>query len=594
MVMFETSEIMGVRLGVPSVLSRLFLGMLTAWLVLAVSGPAQTCKTVLNQREWERSFVEFPRNLDFAAYNPAYQNVRIPLAVHIVRKTDGTLPSGPCPGSPPDTLDHPGGLRRSQLDTAIFDLNARFGQVGWEFYLYGGVDYIDNDFYYCEMTSEAVWTQLVQVNHVEEAVNVYFVPNTGFCGLSTYVPGPGGVRGILVDASCAGIPDNPSTLAHEMGHYFGLYHTHETGFGLECPDGSNCLTAGDLLCDTPADPGLAGRVDTFCTYNPGFEPPPPASCGMEPYDPQPYNLMSIARPVCRDYFTAGQINKMIFTLENLRPELVTELPGCCVGITGNVDAGPDEQIDIGDLTALIAYLYIPPNPVPTCLSEANTDGDPDGLVDIGDLTVLIDFLYGGGAEPAPCDGGGALRGIFPMEVDNYWIYRETTWVNDQLYAINDDSIHVIGTYSDTLGEWWLLNSGLLWLGDTVMVKGDTIFSRYWVTEVAPGFEPFPYAALEYIPPRNELPHEYMVVVEGDIALLRYVNQPDTTIVTAAGSFGNCYYYTGGVFLFQEEYEHYLRPDVGFVYAKAWRRNNIIYTTNFETHYWLVRYRVGAQ
>ena len=67
--------------------------------------------------------------------------------------------------------------------------------------------------------------------------------------------------------------------------------------------------------------------------------------------------------------------------------------GCCVGITGNVDGDGGELIDIGDLTALIAYLYIPPNPVPTCFEEANVDGDGGGLVDIGDLTAIIAYLY---------------------------------------------------------------------------------------------------------------------------------------------------------------------------------------------------------
>jgi hypothetical protein len=66
---------------------------------------------------------------------------------------------------------------------------------------------------------------------------------------------------------------------------------------------------------------------------------------------------------------------------------------CCVGMTGNVDGDLGELIDIGDLTALIAYLYIPPNPDPVCAQEANIDGDGEGLVDIGDLTALIAYLY---------------------------------------------------------------------------------------------------------------------------------------------------------------------------------------------------------
>ncbi len=42
-------------------------------------------------------------------------------------------------------------------------------------------------------------------------------------------------------------------IAHQLGHYFGLLHTW-TGNGEELVDGSNCATAGDLICDTPADP----------------------------------------------------------------------------------------------------------------------------------------------------------------------------------------------------------------------------------------------------------------------------------------------------------------------------------------------------
>jgi hypothetical protein len=88
-------------------------------------------------------------------------------------------------------------------------------------------------------------------------------------------------------------------------------------------------------------------------------------------------------------------------------ELVTinviDTASCCIGIAGNVDGDAEELIDIGDLTALVAYLYIPPNPEPICFEEANIDGDAGGLVDIGDLTALIAYLYiPPNVSPAPC------------------------------------------------------------------------------------------------------------------------------------------------------------------------------------------------
>lgn len=64
---------------------------------------------------------------------------------------------------------------------------------------------------------------------------------------------------------------------------------------------------------------------------------------------------------------------------------------CCVTNRGNADNDPDDKCDIGDLTALIAYLFIPPYELPACLIEANIDGE--GLVDISDLTALIGYLF---------------------------------------------------------------------------------------------------------------------------------------------------------------------------------------------------------
>jgi len=74
---------------------------------------------------------------------------------------------------------------------------------------------------------------------------------------------------------------------------------------------------------------------------------------------------------------------------------------CCQGLTGNVDGDQSEIIDIGDLTALIDYLFISFE-VPECMEEANCDGSIDGVVDIGDLTELIAYLFITFTEPAEC------------------------------------------------------------------------------------------------------------------------------------------------------------------------------------------------
>jgi hypothetical protein len=53
-----------------------------------------------------------------------------------------------------------------------------------------------------------------------------------------------------------------TTLPHEMGHYFDLFHTFEIYFGYEniarAGGCANWNSKGDFLQDTPADP--SGRV----------------------------------------------------------------------------------------------------------------------------------------------------------------------------------------------------------------------------------------------------------------------------------------------------------------------------------------------
>jgi hypothetical protein len=96
------------------------------------------------------------------------------------------------------------------------------------------------------------------------------------------------------------------------------------------------------------------------------------------------------------------IHSMTFQDGEIRGQIENSIPtSCCVGLTGNVDGDPTDMVDLGDLTALIDFLFISFTP-PECMAEANVDGDPSGSIDLGDLTALIDFLFISFTLPAEC------------------------------------------------------------------------------------------------------------------------------------------------------------------------------------------------
>jgi len=55
-------------------------------------------------------------------------------------------------------------------------------------------------------------------------------------------------------------------MAHEMGHFWGLYHTFEEfQYGKDNFESGKCALTGDRVCDTPPDPGPLFEV--YVNYN---------------------------------------------------------------------------------------------------------------------------------------------------------------------------------------------------------------------------------------------------------------------------------------------------------------------------------------
>jgi len=72
---------------------------------------------------------------------------------------------------------------------------------------------------------------------------------------------------------------------------------------------------------------------------------------------------------------------------------------CCTGIRGNVNGDIGDQVQVDDLTYLVAYLF-QSGPGSPCPNEGDINGD--GPIQVDDLTDLVAYLFQSGPDPAAC------------------------------------------------------------------------------------------------------------------------------------------------------------------------------------------------
>ena len=238
-------------------------------------------ETPTNYQTYERTRAQ--RGYDITDVHYQHLPICINVYYHIVRKSNGT-----------------GGFDVNNLSNVTDILNEAYNPN--EIYInYISYDYIDNDNYYTldphqYSSTDYYYDNLFSTNRKTNAINIYLVGSLEY-GIAGRARIGNNVFAIENDFALT------STMPHELGHCLNLLHTHETYYGVEniprTGPNANCSVAGDLLCDTPADPNLLNNVDTNCNYT-----------GGNGYSPDTHNYMSYSLPQCRNSFTDGQEMRM--------------------------------------------------------------------------------------------------------------------------------------------------------------------------------------------------------------------------------------------------------------------------------------------
>lgn len=264
------------------------------------------CGTPSPSRALAVPFVEQLRQIDRPVVSIAKSSIAIPIAFHVVH--DGKS----------------GRLTAQHIAILIENLNWAFRDSPYTFYLYR-LDSIKNRSWYnnCAINS----TNLKKLRKrlaldVRYYLNVYSCKpgKAGLLGIATFPPGypvPGNpgltyLQGVAVDPVGLGSAEYPYgfVLAHEIGHYLGLFHTFESFFN---PGLSNCADPGDFVGDTA----------TQAFHTGGDCPVGLDSCPALPGADDIPNFMNYSTDECMDHFSPGQIEMINFALGNYRPTLGT-------------------------------------------------------------------------------------------------------------------------------------------------------------------------------------------------------------------------------------------------------------------------------
>jgi hypothetical protein len=219
------------------------------------------------------------------------------------------------PGNPGGTGDFPNELRIQRL---MDELNNAYKNNGIKirFYLSGTTPISNESALVVEGNEDR---KLAFDNKETFAINIHVVSSGGAFW-------NGFTNAIFINREDADDRAFATTIVHEVGHYFGLNHTH-LGSGKTClrepvtrglkatlcpmPFLPRCMVTGDHLCSTPADPGMH-QYGSYTNGNCTWDALGTKDHYGETFKPDTKNYMAYGNSgigvlPCRTNFSSGQI-----------------------------------------------------------------------------------------------------------------------------------------------------------------------------------------------------------------------------------------------------------------------------------------------
>ncbi|PSN70305.1 hypothetical protein BS50DRAFT_571573 [Corynespora cassiicola Philippines] len=200
-----------------------------------------------------------------------------------------------------DGTEEGGNIPDERIDAQINILNEAFKPVGYSFHVVETERIINEQWYYNLRQESTVETEVVTLRKGSNAtLNIYThgTLNDPSIAWATLPMSVDRVQydGVFQNATSwvgGGAPefDQGDTLVHEVGHWFGLYHTFSF----------NCEFSWDYVDDTPFE------SDTLVL---GGCPVGQDSCPDKPGLDSIHNYMAYTSDECRYEFTPGQIQRM--------------------------------------------------------------------------------------------------------------------------------------------------------------------------------------------------------------------------------------------------------------------------------------------